>query len=216
MAHVKFSISEAIRFGWESFRGRPGFYLGVMVIAAILYVIPGAIGNALRQDLPGITIVMKIIGYIIQLLLGIGFIHIGLKVVDKLKPEIADLYSHSERLVDYFIVSILYGLIVFGGLLLLVVPGIIWSVRFSFATFYVIDKKMKPVEALKASYAATKGMFWDLFLFMIAIGLLNLLGSIPLGLGLLITVPITMVAMAYVYRKVTGGHAPAAPAAAHA
>jgi uncharacterized membrane protein len=65
----------------------------------------------------------------------------------------------------------------------------------------VIDKNLEPVEAVKTSWRMTKGNVWNLFFFGILLGLINILGFLCLIVGLFITVPLSMLATAFVYRK---------------
>jgi len=62
---------------------------------------------------------------------------------------------------------------------------------------------MGPIASMKESYAITKGRFWKLLGFWIVIGLFNLLGLIPFGIGLLVTVPVSALASIYVYRELS-------------
>jgi uncharacterized membrane protein len=98
----------------------------------------------------------------------------------------------------------LYGLIVLGGLILLIVPGIIWGIQFQFFAYYILTEGCSPVEALKKSAAITKGSKVNLFLFGLLMALVNLAGLLCLVVGLVVTVPTTLVAMAYVFRKLSG------------
>lgn len=56
-------------------------------------------------------------------------------------------------------VSILYGLIVFGGSLLLIIPGIIFGFWFYFSRLGVILDNQSPIEALKTSKKLVAGRF---------------------------------------------------------
>ena len=67
---------------------------------------------------------------------------------------------------------------------------------------------MGPIEALKASSRATMGSKWDLFLFGLLLGLMNFAGVLLFLVGLFVTIPISMVACAYVYRRLTEEPAP--------
>jgi uncharacterized membrane protein len=58
-----------------------------------------------------------------------------------------------------------------------------------------------PVEALKQSGALTQGAKWNLFLFGLLLCGVNLLGALVLLIGLFATIPTTMVATAYAYRR---------------
>ncbi len=56
----------------------------------------------------------------------------------------------------YIILSILAGLIVFFGLIFLILPGIIFAIRYSFSGFDLLLNESNPVEAMKNSWNATK------------------------------------------------------------
>ncbi|MEA3324328.1 MAG: hypothetical protein U9Q37_04220 [Euryarchaeota archaeon] len=65
----------------------------------------------------------------------------------------------------------------------------------------IVDKGLGPIDALEKSSEITIGVKWDLFIFGILLGILNLMGFACLVVGLFVTIPVTMVAMAFVYRK---------------
>jgi uncharacterized membrane protein len=56
-----------------------------------------------------------------------------------------------------FALNLLVGLTVLGGLILFIIPGIIFAVRLSLAPYFLIDQNLDPVAAYKASWNATKG-----------------------------------------------------------
>jgi uncharacterized membrane protein len=80
-----------------------------------------------------------------------------------------------------------------------------------FSQYLVIDKNMGPIDAIKKSWSMTKGHTWDLFLLLLVVIVLIAIGAALLGVGLLVTLPISTVAVAYVYRKFSAAE-PAAPA----
>jgi uncharacterized membrane protein len=99
------------------------------------------------------------------------------------------------------IAAILVWFILTIGFLLLVVPGIILALIFCFYSYAIVDRGLGPIDALKHSAAVTKGARMALLGFWIVAFLLNLVGLLALVIGLFVTGPITMVAAAYVYRK---------------
>lgn len=94
------------------------------------------------------------------------------------------------------------------GLLLAVgaAGSIYLAVRYSMVRYAVIDHAGVR-GSLHKSWRMTQGVMWKLLLFVLAALVLNLLGAIPFGLGLLITLPVTMIAFAHVYLKLKGHHA---------
>ena len=109
--------------------------------------------------------------------------------------------------------SVMLGLIVIGGTLLLIIPGIIWAVKFQFYGYFIVDEQAGPVEALIKSSMITEGAKWDLFIFGFCIGVINMLGALMLIVGLFATIPTTMVALAYVYRRLVAGQFQVSPEA---
>ena len=60
----------------------------------------------------------------------------------------------------YLSISLVVGLIFFGGAILLIIPAFIFGVWYSFSTFLVLDKKLGIKESLKRSKAMVSGNFW--------------------------------------------------------
>jgi uncharacterized membrane protein len=89
------------------------------------------------------------------------------------------------------------------SLILLGFPGIMWGVKFSLWPYFVIDKGLGPIAALKASSRTTMGVKRDLLGFNILLGLINLAGLLCLILGVFATYPTVIVAHALVYRQLS-------------
>jgi uncharacterized membrane protein len=193
--HVKkFDIGEAIRFGWNTVRANLGLFLG---LAAILFVVTGGVGGILHL-VPGLG---GIVSWLLSLVVMMGLIRIVLKFVDGGAGSFNDLFANFDMLLDYIGASILYALIVIGGLCLLIFPGIIWAIKFGFYGYFIIDRKTGAIDALKRSSAATQGSKGQLFVFGLVVFALNLLGLLCLGIGILITQPVSLLAQGFVYRK---------------
>ncbi len=201
MKEAKFSNKEALRFGWETMKKNFFFFLGLLLISTFLFSAPYFLAEMVVETalLPGVLI--YIIDIFITFVISLGLIKISILFFDTGKAEFADLFRQYPLVLKYLGSSILYGLIVFAGTILLIVPGIIWGIKFWFYDYFIVDQGAGPVEALKKSSAATRGAKGKLFVFLIVLGLVNLLGLLCLGIGLFATVPTTMIAIAFVYRK---------------
>jgi len=110
------------------------------------------------------------------------------------------LISKAKKIMEE---ALIYVFIVFAGLALFIIPGIIWGIKFMFWPYLIIDKGLGPIEALKESSKITYGNKWNLFLFGILLALIQLLGLIALIVGLFATIPTTMMAFVFVYKKLT-------------
>lgn len=201
----KFSISEAIRFGWEVFKRHPWFLIGIVLITLFVNYTPNMISEQMRSENQSFYLaIFGIVFWILNMLVSLGGIKISLSLVDNKKAEFSDLFNAYPLLFNFIISSILYALIIVFGLVLLIVPGIIFGIMFHFYSYLIVDKKLGPIESLKESKRLTSGSKWKLFLFGLVLALLNIGGAVVFLVGLLITVPITMLSYAYVYRKLQG------------
>lgn len=108
---------------------------------------------------------------------------------------------------NYVLSSILTMLAILVGLILLIIPGLYLSVKLSMVKYIAVDKEnLRVMEILKESMKITDGNFWKIVLFGLTLIGINILGLIPLFLGLIITVPLSMTATALFYDKLLHIH----------
>jgi uncharacterized membrane protein len=69
-----------------------------------------------------------------------------------------------------------------------------------FVPYLIVDKKMSVGDALRESSRMTLGRKWQLLGFLGLVVLINILGAILLLVGLLVSIPVTMLAFAHAYR----------------
>jgi len=81
--------------------------------------------------------------------------------------------------------------------------AVTFSIKFSLCFYFVVDRGLGPINALKASSRTTMDVKGTLFLFGILCSLINLLGVLCFGIGIFATFPTIMVAMALVYRQLS-------------
>lgn len=211
MADAAFSKREAVRFGWETATRNLGFFVLVLIIVGAVSAAPGmlqAIGGA---QLRLFSILAQIGFFVVGQVVSMGLTRISLRFVDNQKPEVADLFSTLPLFFNYLGAGIFYSVVVTAGLILFVVPGVIWAIKYSQYGFLVVDKGATPVEALRRSGELTRGVKWNMFVLgLITIGIL-VLGVVALFVGLFVAFPTILVAWAFVYRKLLA-RAEAAPA----
>lgn len=201
-----FSVGECFRFGWETFKKRPGFFIGVMLILSIISGIVSRVFPAPNAQTPssilGLVLVTFILGLLIEALVKMGSINLLLKAhEDPASAKVSDLwYPQWGTFLNYIGAGILSGVLIVIGFILLIVPGIYLALRFMFVPYLVIDKKLSPVDALKESSRITLGHKWQLLGLVAALIGINIVGAILLLVGLLVTIPVSMLVVVHAYR----------------
>ena len=124
------------------------FNLQTYSLLAILYAI--------------VFFVLGIVAYFLSLWFSIAFIKVIAakyegKAAQKTQDEIA---STKQFIIPAVIASLLAGLAILGGFILLIIPGIIFSVWFAFALYAVVLDGQKDIGALRFSKKLVKGRWW--------------------------------------------------------
>jgi len=205
MSAHRFSIGEAISFGWETVKSNIGFFIGLLIVAFLIENIPSMISQYFQADYPLIAALFALVSAVVAMVVQMGLIKVSLKFCDGIKGKLDDLLSTFKLLWSMFAASILYVLIVLAGFLLLIVPGVIWFYKYCLFPYFIVDKGLGPIAALKESGVAMEDAKWDIFIFQWVLFFINIAGALALFVGLFVTVPLSMVAYAYIYRTLSGG-----------
>lgn len=196
-----FSAEEALQYGWNTMKANIWFFVGVLVVAWALTGVPHIIANILQEQSIGLSFFFRIIGWVANIIVSIGMIAIALKFLDNQNPKFEDLFSFRPYFWKYLGASILTGLIIWVGLILFIIPGIYWALKFQFFGYFVVEQGRDPVEAMRMSSRITQSVKWKLFGFGLILALINTVGVICLFIGLFVTIPVTLLAYSFVYRK---------------
>jgi len=167
---------------------------------ALIPSVPNLIKRFIPVESLPLSILIPIISWVLNTVIQMGLVRISLRLHGNESFGFTDLFSCSPLFFKYVFGSILYGLIIFGGMILLIIPGIIWGIKFQFYSYFIVDKGLDPIEALKRSSLITRGAKWDLFRFGGLLILINFLGALCLLIGLFATIPTAMMATVFVYR----------------
>ena len=197
-----FSIGGSIRFGWETFKKRPWFFVGVTLLIGIASGVASAIGSGFGNNGPAVG-AGAIVNFVLSTLVGMGATAFFLKAHDAPESVESTELWHPQSFFKYLGATLLAMLVILGGFILLIVPGIIFSLMLMFVSYIVIDRRLGPVEAIGESRRITRGHKWKLLGFVLTIVGINILGLICLLVGLLVSIPVSSLAMVHAYRTLS-------------
>ena len=126
-----------------------------------------------------------------------------LKAVRVERIEVRDIFITYQRnywnvIIANVVVSIIIGL----GIVMLIVPGIIFACRLAFVPYLVVDREMDVMDALRVSWDMTRGYGWQIFLMGLLAIPVVLLGLICLFVGVIVSVMWISAAFAVMYHAV--------------
>jgi predicted Zn finger-like uncharacterized protein len=204
-AGTAFPARHALRFGWRALKRDPVLVIvGMFIVPVCIQMVFEVFNGLIPEEMWPISGVLAAVAFVLELAVTLGIAGICLKICDGRKTGFNDLHAHIPQILTYLISSILFGLLCVGGFLFFIVPGILLSLWLQFYGFAIVDEKAGPVVALKKSHAIARGRLWRIFVFSSLLVFYNFLGLLLCGMGLLITVPVSFIAWAYLYRSLQG------------
>ena len=224
-----YSPTDAISYGWNKFKANPApLLIGtliLLVVAGTISFVTNLIASALFVSDPSTTVnpdgtidfdggsgffasilvsmvVSLIVGLIAQLIVA-GLVKGALDTVDGRPVSLGGMFEGWDKgkvLVAAIIVSVATAI----GTLLCYLPGLVVGFLTSYTMFFVVDRNMAPMDAVKASITFVTGNLGQTLVYYLLAALVVIAGAILCGVGLLAAVPIAIIGAAYTFRRLNG------------
>ncbi len=221
-----YSIGNAFRYGWEKFQANA---LPLVLITLVLLLAAGAvqlIGIPLRSATsPSVSVgsdgtiqtsggglfgVALIVGMLVnavtilvQLVVQSGVVK-GSLGLTRGQPISFGTAFEGINWGQVVLTAVLTAVGTFIGLVLCILPGLVWLFLTSYALYFVIDRDLPAVEAIKASIRLTTSNAGTLIGFFLLSLVVEVIGACLCGVGLLVAIPVVVIAQAYTFRTLTG------------
>lgn len=170
---LSFDSSDYIRKGWDIFQSKMGlFILFGLVYMGILSLLPEAL-------------------LIINAPLVAGLFIVARKIRNEEEVEFNDFFKGFEHFGPLFIASVISGLLIFVGTMFFIIPGIYLAIVWSFSVPFILFLGMDAWPSLQASMKFSNKNFVGVAILFLVLTVINLIGLLFCGVGLIITIPLT-------------------------
>jgi uncharacterized membrane protein len=177
------TLTRSYGYGWQQFKK---YFLHVFLVGLVLAV--ASVPSELALWTPGrgqpgswhmgssvdsVMLSVLVAGYML-LVLPVVYYGSHMTYVRYMRDERADIRGIFSGFRANYLNIVLANLLVFAivgiGMLLLVVPGIIFGCRLSLVPYLVMDRGLDPVAAIEKSWNMTRGHGWRIFaMYLVAI-----------------------------------------------
>jgi uncharacterized membrane protein len=222
-----YNATDAFGYGWNKFKARPSemlvpvlvVFLVVIVVEAIVQVLLATTLLATRdctttvggQSVRAVCgpnpfvrlLATALAGLVVSLIvqsLGAGLIKNALNVADGRPASINQVFTWAVK-PQVIGTAALIALITFVGTLLCYLPGLIAAFLLNWSMFYVVDKNLSPVDAIKASFSFTTGHLGATLVFYLLGVVAFIVGALLCLVGLLVAAPVVLIGAAYTFRR---------------
>lgn len=209
-----FNISDLLSEAWQRVKGTKGIIIGgFLVFYAVLLAASFAIGGFF--GLLGVVSDNPMLAAVAELVIGIfasalaypfmaGINMVGVRRAADQPISFNDVFSHFGRTVPLMITAILSILLIYLGMILLIIPGLYLGIAYILAVPLVVERGLSPWQAMEASRKAITQHWFKVFGLFLLLGLITLVSAIPLGIGLVWTIPLYVIVIGVLYRTIFG------------
>lgn len=196
---MEWKIGSLLKDGFKTWKEHWVLITGILLFSTVLPMVPHGLQMAVSEDALLTRFILFLIWCLFTILAEMGFTTILLKASKNESYVFSDFFSRFDLFPSYFCAYVLNVLAIFVGILLVVIPGIIFALKFSMYRFFVLEDSLDGIEALKKSNQITYGHKWHILGFFIVACLINLFGVLLLGIGWLFTFPVTFLAWTHLF-----------------
>ncbi len=189
----EFSIGDTISESWEIFKKNAGLFI-------VYFLIVGAINVALAF----IPFVGSLASIAVSGPLAAGYLLAAHKTVKGEIVELGDFFKGFDFFSPLVVVTLLQILMILAGMIALVIPAIYLAVAYYLIYPIVLFGRIEGWDALEASRKMITKKWWSFFGLVIVLGLINILGLMALGVGILITAPLSAIVPYVLYKNLIG------------
>ena len=189
-------LGDYFKTGWGLFKQFPGGFVGF----CLLYLL-------IQAALHSISYLGAVASFVVSTPLLMGNFIVCAKLLQGQQTDFKDFFSGFQYFLPLLLLSLIAGLFIGIGTLLLIIPGIYLIVAYMFASYLVVDRGLDFWPAMELSRRTVNPRWSGYFAFALLVVLLNLAGAVALGVGLLVTIPLSFCAVTVLYAEIFGLHA---------
>jgi hypothetical protein len=190
-------IGKYLGEGWELFKKNAGGFVGFTLIMLLVSAIPQVLPDRIKP-------LGSIVSSVVSGPLGAGFYIVAFKLIKQRATTFSDFFRGFNNFLPLFLASLVTGILMLIGFVLLIIPGIYLAVAWMFTTLFIVDRKFDFWDAMESSRKVISRKWFSWFGFLIVLTLVNAVGFFLFGVGLLVTVPLSVCATAIAYQDIMG------------
>ena len=214
----EFSIGSVLSEAWEKTSGAKWtiqlafFYyflviIGVLTAIGVMLAMLTDVSGDMSGDASGVVVLQLVLQLGMNLIImpmAMGIAIIGIKRSVDAPISAGSIFGYFSKMFSLLLTMIIMYIMVLIGFLLLVLPGIYLAVAYYMAMPLVVEKGMSPWQALETSRKAITHRWFSVFGLFFIMSLILFVSAIPLGLGMIWTLPMMIIAFGILYRNMFG------------
>jgi hypothetical protein len=216
-----YSVGNAFSYAFAKFRQNWGPLVLITLLVVVLGGLAQFLGNSITNAIAGpsinadgtiegglfglamiLSFLFGAISFVVQLIVQSGIIKASLMLTRGQRIDFGSAFSGID-FVQVIVAALVIGVMTFIGFVLCILPGIVVIFFTAYALYFVIDRGQDAITAIKSSFTFVKNNVGQLLLLWLATIAAYIVGACLCGVGLLVAIPVVVIAQAYTFRTLT-------------
>lgn len=224
-----FSVGDAFTWGWAKFQANAGSIvvaalIYVVVLAIIEIIVYFVLGGVLvRNNTATINVdpntgaittsggtsfvmfllfaaISAFVAFLIIAIVQSNLIYGALQIANGRKVEIGDFFKF-EKISTVIVAGLIVAAAYAVGTFLCYIPALLVAFFTPFYLFFVMDQNMQPWDAIMASIRLVSSNIGAMVILILGVIVAYIIGFILCIIGLIVTMPVALLALTFAYRK---------------
>ncbi|WP_339877194.1 hypothetical protein [uncultured Algoriphagus sp.] len=190
---VDFNIGDIIEKAWEMFKSRALFHIGFMVLVGAIQA--------------GFTLYLKDYTFLYSIFLApplvSGFYLVANRQSQKEYLDFQNFFDGFKYWWNLVITNLISSILIVGGILLLIIPGVYLLVGYLFCLLFVIFGGFDFWTSMELSRRLIQTNWLKFLLFLLVLLALNIAGLLFFIVGIFVTIPMSYLAVYILFEELT-------------
>lgn len=199
----KINTFEVLQTSWTKLKSNFWVITNAILLVALVFLTTHIFSSYTEAKGPLLNLISFSSTIIVESFMMFAVMKFFLKIHNNQEVTVVEMFKDTKNFYKFFILYVALNLATIAGFVLLILPAIYIILTYSFATYIFLDQNLDINTSIKESANITKGYKMELFKFWFWLLILNIFGGALFLVGLVVTLPLTFLAIIEVYKKLS-------------
>ncbi|MEQ6900598.1 hypothetical protein [Nocardioides sp. YIM 152588] len=206
-------VAACLSYSWKKFNenmaqivlAAVGLIVAIAIVYGLGFLVVGALTSWDTPFLVSLFLYSVLYGavFVVAQLLAAAIIRGALAITEGREFWAADAFKF-EQIGPVLVTALLVGAATTVGFILCYLPGLIVAFLTSYSLYFVLDKNLAPVDAIRASFELVRDNLGNALVWYLIGGVIAAVGAFLCLVGAIFTFPLVLIGTAYTYKVFTG------------
>lgn len=199
----KLPITLILQDSWTKVKSNFWVITNAILLTALIFFATNLFSSYVKDGEVTLIVTAFIITALVESFMMFALMKFFLRIYNDQEVSVLGMFQKGKGFYKFFIIYYAINFATLAGLFLFIIPAVYVLLTYSFATYIYIEQGLSIQSSIAESARISKGNKNELLSFWLYIIVLNLFGAALFIVGLVVTLPVSFLAVIIVYKKLS-------------